>query len=160
MMWMWLVKCATAARAMTLASRPRLAGPVSERRSLVDDIDAQNADPGDLDLDLVAGPHPERRLAPQADAVGRAGGDDVAWLQPRHGRQVLYDGGDVEDHVVGRVCCTTLPLSRVVSSRRCGSGMTSAVTSHGPSGPVAGKFLPAVTECFWKSRTLPSRKQV
>ena len=41
-----------------------------------------------------------------------------------------------------------LPFSRVVSSRDCGSEITSAVTSQGPSGPVAGKFLPAVVECF------------
>ena len=59
-----------------------------------------------------------------------------------------------------KILCTTSPLSRVVSCRRCGSAMTSAVTIHGPSGAVAGKFLPAVTECFWKSRTEPSRKQV
>ena len=39
-------------------------------------------------------------------------------------------------------------------------GCGNCPTPQGPSGPVAGKFLPAVTECFWKSRTLPSRKQV
>src|SRR5215475_2575048 len=114
MMWMWLVKCAMATRAMTLASRPSPAGRLSESGSLVDDIDAQNPDAGNLDLDLVAGPHPERRLAPQSDAVGRTGGDDVARLQPRHGRQVLYDGGDVEYHVVGRVVLHDL----AVESRR------------------------------------------
>ena len=54
----------------------------------------------------------------------------------------------------------TVPFSRVVSSSRCGSAITSDVTIHGPRGPVAGKFLPAKTECFWKSRTLPSMKQV
>ena len=63
----------------------------------------KSPDAGDLDLDLVAALHPERRLAAQADAVGRAGGDDVARLEPGHGREIFDDGGDVEDHVIGRV---------------------------------------------------------
>ena len=72
MMCTWLTKCATATMEMTLASR-RLRSPVPARPgsgSLVDDIDAQRADPGDLDLEPVAGLHPERRLAAQPDAVG------------------------------------------------------------------------------------------
>src|ERR1700733_10852565 len=100
----WLMKCATAIRLITLASRLHLAlaaGRVSG--SLVDDIDAQCPYAGNLDLDLVAPLHPERRLAAHADAVGRAGGDDVARLQPGHGREIFDDSGDIEDHVVGRV---------------------------------------------------------
>src|SRR5258708_38039930 len=101
---MWLMKCAAATRAMTVASRldPALAAGRASG-SLVDVIDAQSPDARDLDLDPVATFHPERRLAPEPDAVGRAGGDDVARLQPGHGREIFDDGGDVEDHVIGRV---------------------------------------------------------
>ena len=35
-----------------------------------------------------------------------------------------------------------MPLSRVAKVRRLGSGISSVVTSQGPSGPVPGKFLP------------------
>src|SRR3954451_17192113 len=108
MRWKWLMKCATAINAITLASRPLLAarGPTRTGRaigSLVDDIDAQSPDAGDFHVDLVAGLHPERRLAAKTHAVGRAGGDHVARLQPGHGREILDDGGDVEDHVIGGV---------------------------------------------------------
>src|SRR5436190_6863902 len=103
MMWMWLVKCARATSAITFASRltPAFAGKAT--CSLVDDIDAQYADAGNLDFDLVAALHPQRRLAAGADAIRRAGGDDVARLQPGHGREIFDDGGDIEDHVIGRV---------------------------------------------------------
>src|SRR5258705_403503 len=103
MMWMWLVKCARATSAITFASRliPAFAGKAI--CSLVDDIGAQNPDAGNLDFDLVAVLHPQRRLAAGADPVGCAGGDDIARLQPGHGREIFDDGGDVEDHVIGRV---------------------------------------------------------
>src|SRR6185312_11853380 len=88
---------------MTLASRCQPTSARAWSDSLVDDIDLQRSDSGNLDLELVAAFHPERRLAPQADAVWRAGGDHVARLQPGHRREVLDDGGDIEDHVIGRV---------------------------------------------------------
>src|SRR4029453_4466193 len=108
MRWKWVMKCATEINAITLASRPLLAARGPTRTgcaigSLVDDIDAQSPDAGDFYVDLVAALHPERRLAAQTDSVGRAGGDDVARLQPGHGREIFDDGGDVEDHVIGRV---------------------------------------------------------
>src|SRR5260370_41262769 len=97
----WLMKCATATRPITLASRFPPALVVGRASgSLVDDIDAKSPDAGDLDLDLVAALHPERRLAAQADAVRRAGGDDVARFQPGHGREIFDDGGDLEDPVI------------------------------------------------------------
>src|SRR2546430_15542186 len=101
----WLVKCATVTRAITLASRfqSAAASVAAGTGSLVDDIDAQGADAGNLDLELVAGLHPERWLAAEPDAVRRSGGDDVARLQPGYGREIFDDGGDVEDHVIGRV---------------------------------------------------------
>src|SRR5215467_2201844 len=88
---------------MTLVSRHQLAPAGTLSGSLVDDIYAQGSYSGDLDFQLVAGLHPERRLAAEPDAVRRAGGDDVARLQPGHGREILDDGGDVEDHVIGGV---------------------------------------------------------
>src|SRR5580704_16884071 len=59
------------------------------------------------------------------------------------------------------VCWTSLPLSRVIRWSRVGSGISSAVTIHGPKPPVAWKFLPAAIECLnWMSRIEPSLKQV
>ena len=58
--------------------------------------------------------------------------------------------------------CMTAPFKRVVSVSLRGSGISSAVTSQGPNEPLAWKFLPGVNcaECRWKSRTLPSLKQL
>src|SRR5258708_15424084 len=103
MPWTWLTKCTTDIRPITFASRaiPARAGRL--KGSLVDDIDAQSPDSGNLDLDLVAALHPQRRRAAEAHAIGCAGGDDVARLQPGDGRKIFDDGCDVEDHVVRRV---------------------------------------------------------
>src|SRR5580698_2578348 len=77
----WLMKCATAIRLITLASRLHLALAADKASgSLVDDIDAQCPYAGDLDFDLVAALHPERRLAPRAAAAGGAGANVVAGL--------------------------------------------------------------------------------
>jgi hypothetical protein len=52
---------------------------------------------------------------------------------------------------------TSLPLSRVIRWSRVGSGISSAVTIHGPKPPVAWKFLPAAIERLnWMSRIEPS----
>jgi hypothetical protein len=49
-----------------------------------------------------------------------------------------------------------------IDSRQPGSGISSAVTSHGPRPPVRQKFLPEVTglERYCQPRTLPSLKHV
>src|SRR6186997_1590501 len=47
----------------------------------------------DLDLDDVPRPEPDRRGARHADAGGRAGEDQVAWLEGE-------DLGEVGDHLV------------------------------------------------------------
>ena len=47
------------------------------------------------------------------------------------------------------VCWRRSPFTRVSSVSAAGSGISSVVTNQGPSGPVCGKFFPAVTECFW-----------
>ena len=59
-------------------------------------------------------------------------------------------------------CCTTSPSRRVVSVRARGSGISSAVTIHGPNEPVRSKFFPGVNCVVWRcqSRTLPSLKQL
>ena len=53
---------------------------------------------------------------------------------------------------------TSLPFRRVARVSFCGSGISSAVTIHGPKPPVAGKFLPGTNWVVWycQSRTLPS----
>ena len=48
----------------------------------------------------------------------------------------------------------------VSSTAELSSGISSRVTIHGPIAPERQKFLPAVTECFWNSRTLTSMRQV
>src|SRR6202008_3706759 len=59
--------------------------------------------------------------------------------------------------------CMVSPLTRVVMRRPAApGGSSSAVTIHGPSGPVPSKFLPGV-HCDvlrWKSRTETSLKRV
>src|SRR3954468_14557053 len=55
----------------------------------------------DLDLDLVAGLHPERGIAPRADAAGRAGDQHVARDERGPGRHVFDDLRDPEDHLLG-----------------------------------------------------------
>src|SRR5882672_5332145 len=61
----------------------------------------EDADLVDLDLDLVAGLHPDRRVAARADAAGRAGDEHVARLQRGPARDVLDDLRDLEDHLLG-----------------------------------------------------------
>ena len=84
-----------------------------------------------------------------ADALGRAGGDDVAGASAVNSEQNATIAGTESISMSVPERCTSLPLSRVVSVSRAGSGISSVVTIHGPSGPVAGKFLPEVTEIFW-----------
>ena len=67
------------------------------------------------------------------------------------------EGGDIGDQLPApkgscrRCWCAggVRRSPRVSSVSAAGSGISSAVTSQGPSGPVLGKFFPAVTECFW-----------
>src|SRR5690606_2303003 len=54
------------------------------------------ADAVDLDLDRVAGPHPQRRLAAGADPARRAGRDHVARLERGERRAVGDQRRDVE----------------------------------------------------------------
>ena len=56
--------------------------------------------------------------------------------------------------------CISWPFSRVVNVSLVGSGISSAVTIHGPSGPLPMKFLLAASEYLVKSRTVASQKQV
>ncbi len=56
--------------------------------------------------------------------------------------------------------CISAPLSRVTSVSLVGSGISSAVTIQGPSGPEPMKFLLAASEYLVKSRTVASQKQV
>src|SRR5689334_25440714 len=104
MMWTWLTKCTTEISVTILASLRQpsaCCGPAATPNdSLVDDIGTQSPDPGDLDLDLVARLHPERRLAPQTDTVRRARCDDIAWLKPGDGREILDDRGEDRKSVV------------------------------------------------------------
>ena len=89
-------------------------------------------------------------------ATGVPVGDDVAAPARSRSRDIHDDGGDIEDHVIGRV----------VAARSCvqpggeleAIGDHDQLCHHGQTARMEG--LPAVTEYFWKSRTLISRKQV
>src|SRR5438874_12152550 len=70
-------------------------------RSAVGDRVLEDADLVDLDLDLVAGLHPDRRVAARAGAAGRAGDEHVARLERGPARDVLDDLRDLEDHLLG-----------------------------------------------------------
>src|SRR5471032_3325533 len=137
----WLTKCTTVISEITLASRRQLAdtcgAAVTPSGSLVDDIDVQSPDAGDLDLDLVAALHPEWRLAPKAHTIRRARGNNVARLEPSDGRKILDDGGDVEDHVVGRVVLHhgTVEPRRELERLRIGND----VARHHPGAERAGR---------------------
>ena len=60
------------------------------------------------------------------------------------------------DWIIWRVFafCITSPFRRISMSRFIGSGISSAVTSHGPVAPVCSKFLPGTIWllCRWYSR--------
>ena len=59
--------------------------------------------------------------------------------------------------LVGALCMIR-PLSLVSKRSWPGSGISSAVTIHGPNAPERQKFLPGVNcdVCAWKSRIEPS----
>src|SRR3954462_5749025 len=75
-------------------------GPSLISGSAVGDRVLEDADLVDLDFDLVARLHPQWRIAPRADAAGRAGDQHVAGLQGRPCPDVLDDIGDIEDHLL------------------------------------------------------------
>ena len=99
--------------------------------------------------------------AAMADAFGRAG----AIMSPAASginfkNEIEWSTRQREDQLVG-----SWPAAyRAVETRQppssAGSGISSTVTIHGPSGPMTGKFLPAVTKECCRSRTLPSTKQL
>src|SRR5262249_35037986 len=78
---------------------------------LVHDRAAQRADAGDLDLEHVAGLHPERRIAAVAHALGRAGCNDIT---RRQRREVLGESGGLRGRVDQEIGGGALPLRPVV----------------------------------------------
>src|SRR5215469_2495284 len=80
----------------------------------VDDAVAQRADARDLDLEYIAGLHPERRIAAVADAFRRAGRDHIA---RRKLREVGAERDDLRDRIYQKVRSRALHL-RAVEARR------------------------------------------
>jgi hypothetical protein len=80
-----------------IRSRGRLRPMVSVRSS--DHWVPQHADVADLCLHDVPRAKVDGRLAAVADAAGRAGRDDVAWLQRREARQDRDESSHREDHL-------------------------------------------------------------
>jgi hypothetical protein len=104
------------------------------------------------------------------DAVVRF---DPTWVENRYAEQLAQREivGSRLDRATGQSasmsismpvpeCCMTCPFSRVSSVSFEGSGISSAVTIQGPSGEVAGKFFPVISDTLMKSRTEPSQKHV
>src|SRR5688572_30774504 len=87
--------CAWAAAATSSAAIP------AATRLIIGDGVLEDADLVDLDLNVVAGLHPDRRGAPRADSARRAGDDHVARHERGPGRDVLDDLRDLEDHLLG-----------------------------------------------------------
>src|SRR5882724_10107945 len=82
---------------LQLAGRaPSPAGVVT---SLRDHAVADRAQVLDRDLDDVSGQEPDRRLAGEAHAAGRAGGDHVTRDQAGKGGEELDRAGNVNDHL-------------------------------------------------------------
>src|SRR5690242_3640295 len=77
---------------------------------LVDDRIAQDGELLDLDLDDIAGLHPERWSALGAHAAGRAADDDVTGLEPGESRAIFDLPRDIEDHVLDLRFLHDLPV--------------------------------------------------
>src|SRR5215510_8103198 len=73
--------------------------PVDGGALLGDDAVADRAQLLDRDLDHVAGLHPHRWRAGEADTARRPGGDDVSWRQTGEGREELDGGRNVDEHL-------------------------------------------------------------
>ena len=117
---------------------------------------------------VVSSPIPETRtvtLSPCGERPVRglrlrqllrgAGRDDVARFERHHLAEVVHDERRREDR--GRRCdCETVttPSRTTSTSRSCGSGTSSAVTTHGPSGAKPSKHLPSA---HWLCRRCQAR---
>ena len=102
---------------------------------LVHDRVAKDADLVELNLDRVAFLHKHLRIAVASDAAGSAGNDHVAGDKFGYRGQVVDQRGMLNSRssVVAR--CISSPLRRVIRVRAPGSGISSAVTIHGPKAP-------------------------
>src|SRR3954468_19090137 len=110
----------------------------------------ENADLVDLDLDLVAGLHPERGGAPRAHAARRAGDQHVARDERGPGRHVFDDLRDLEDHLLGARVLHALAVQPAGECHR-GAGRDLIRGDHPwPEAPVCAKFLPAVHWMVWR----------
>src|SRR3954471_19168741 len=69
--------------------------------SAIGDAVFEDADLVDLDLDLVAGLHPQRRGATCAHAAWRARHEHIARQERGPGRDVLDDLRNLENHLLG-----------------------------------------------------------
>src|SRR5438105_4625112 len=105
-------------------------------RSAVGDRVLEDADLVDLDLDLVAGLHPDGRVAPRADAAWRAGDEHIARHERCPGRDVLDDLRDLEDHLLGGGVLHALAV-QAAGERHLGS-RRDLVGAHHPRPEAAG----------------------
>src|SRR5947207_2629223 len=71
---------------------------------------ARRAEAVDAELHLVSLDQKARRLLPEADAGGRAGGDDVAGQERHELADVTDERGHVEDEILGRAGLFGLPI--------------------------------------------------
>src|SRR5579884_3548945 len=64
-----------------------------------DDGIGQRTQASDGHRDRISRLEEYRRVAEDADAAGRAGRDDIAWLQGHHLRKIGHQIGNIEDQV-------------------------------------------------------------
>src|SRR5262249_46072500 len=88
-------------------------------RLLIHHAVAQRADAGNLDLEHVAGLHPQRRIAAMTDPFRRAGGDHVA---RRKRREVRAEGDDLRHGIDQEIGAGLLHLLPVQSRRERETG--------------------------------------
>ena len=122
---------------MTARPRPRTAS------ALADDPVAQPADAVDLNLDDIAITEQQRRLTAEADARRGAGEDERSPGSSAVNSEIVLTRV-ATSKIISSVddSCTTWPLTVVRSVSRETSGISSAVTSHGPTGVEASHALP------------------
>src|SRR4051812_37961824 len=104
--------------------------------SAIGDAVLEDANPVDLDLDLVARLHPYGRGASRADAAGGARDEHVARNERGPRRDVLDDLRDLEDHLLGAGVLHAL----AVQAARQGQGGAGRdlVGAHHPGAEAAG----------------------
>src|SRR5579859_7306213 len=113
---------------------------------LIADRIAEHANARDLDVEAVAFGQPAGRIAPHADARGRAAGDDVPGLQRYEAGGIFNEPRDREGHVRGVIMLAPIAVDTGLELEREGDG----VGRHHPRAHRSARLevLPTGSETF------------